>query len=54
MTHDRIYRRALDFEAACAELLSIAGSQLDPAIAAALLAVVQAERARGLALPFAA
>jgi diguanylate cyclase (GGDEF)-like protein len=44
MTHDRVYRRALDFDAACAELLAIAGSQLDPSIAAALLAIVREDR----------
>jgi diguanylate cyclase (GGDEF)-like protein len=44
MTHDRVYRRALGFEAACAELIDIAGSQLDPGIADALLAVVRDAR----------
>jgi diguanylate cyclase (GGDEF)-like protein len=42
MTQDRVYRRALDFDAACAELLTTAGSQLDPRVAEALLAVVRA------------
>ncbi|HET6171121.1 MAG TPA: diguanylate cyclase [Gaiellales bacterium] len=41
MTHDRVYRRALDFDAACAEVLGIAGAQLDPGVTAALLAVVR-------------
>ena len=49
MTHDRVYRRALDFDSACAEVLAIAGSQLDPAVADALLAVVREERV--VALP---
>jgi putative nucleotidyltransferase with HDIG domain len=49
MTHDRIYRRALTFGAAVAELRRTAGSQLDPAVAGALLAVVERERARDLA-----
>ncbi len=44
MTHDRVYRRALGFDSACAEVLAIAGSQLDPAVADALLAVVREER----------
>jgi diguanylate cyclase (GGDEF)-like protein len=43
MTHDRVYRRALDFEAACAELLGISGSQLDPSVAQALLEIVRDE-----------
>ena len=41
MTHDRVYRRALDFDAACAELLTTAGWQLDPRVADALLTVVR-------------
>jgi diguanylate cyclase (GGDEF)-like protein len=49
MTHDRVYRRALDFDSACAEVLASAGSQLDPAVADALLAVVREERV--VALP---
>ena len=44
MTHDRVYRRALDFDSACAEVVAIAGSQLDPAVADALLAVIRDER----------
>jgi diguanylate cyclase (GGDEF)-like protein len=48
MTHDRVYRRALDFNAACAELHGIAGSQLDPSVADALLAIVREERALSL------
>jgi diguanylate cyclase (GGDEF)-like protein len=44
MTHDRVYRGALDFEAACSELSRSAGSQLDPRVAAALLAIVREER----------
>jgi HD-GYP domain-containing protein (c-di-GMP phosphodiesterase class II) len=46
MTHDRVYRHALDFESACAEMLGIAGSQLDPRVAEALLAIVRGERAQ--------
>ena len=53
MTHDRVYRRALGFEAACTELLEIAGKQLDPSITEALLAVVRDEHAHG-AMPQAA
>jgi diguanylate cyclase (GGDEF)-like protein len=49
MTHDRVYRGALDFDSACAEVLASAGSQLDPAVADALLAVVREERV--VALP---
>jgi diguanylate cyclase (GGDEF)-like protein len=49
MTHDRVYRRGLEFDSACAELAGIAGSQLDPNVARALLAVVREERA--VALP---
>jgi diguanylate cyclase (GGDEF)-like protein len=49
MTHDRVYRGALDFDSACAEVLASAGSQLDPAVADALLAVVRDERV--VALP---
>jgi diguanylate cyclase (GGDEF)-like protein len=48
MTQDRVYRRALDFEAAVAEVTRAAGSQLDPAVAEALLTVVHEERARRL------
>ena len=44
MTHDRIYRRALDFDSACAEIRGIAGTQLDPTVTDALLAIVQSER----------
>ena len=44
MTHDRVYRRGLAFESACAELMEIAGSQLDPAIADALLSIVRDAR----------
>jgi diguanylate cyclase (GGDEF)-like protein len=49
MTQDRVYRRALDFDAACAETLAISGSQLDPSVADALLAVVRDEHAVTLA-----
>jgi HD-GYP domain-containing protein (c-di-GMP phosphodiesterase class II) len=48
MTHDRVYRRALDFDSACAEVLASAGSQLDPAVADALLAVVREARVGAL------
>ncbi|MDX6562417.1 MAG: hypothetical protein QOD65_2231 [Gaiellales bacterium] len=54
MTHDRVYRRALGFEAACTELAGIAGSQLDPTIAAALLSVVRDEQAQRDIVPRAA
>jgi diguanylate cyclase (GGDEF)-like protein len=48
MTQDRVYRPALDFDAAVAELLRTAGSQLDPVVAKALLTVVQEQRAQAL------
>jgi diguanylate cyclase (GGDEF)-like protein len=48
MTHDRVYRGALDFDSACAEVLASAGSQLDPAVADALLAVVREARVGAL------
>jgi diguanylate cyclase (GGDEF)-like protein len=54
MTHDRVYRRGLGFEAACAEVTSIAGSQLDPDIADALLSVVREGLERRAVLPQAA
>jgi diguanylate cyclase (GGDEF)-like protein len=44
MTTDRVYKRALEFDAACVELLAVAGSQLDPSVAEALLAIVREER----------
>jgi diguanylate cyclase (GGDEF)-like protein len=49
MTHDRVYRRGLDFDSACTEVLGIAGSQLDPSVTEALLAVVREERAIAVA-----
>jgi HD-GYP domain-containing protein (c-di-GMP phosphodiesterase class II) len=51
MTKDRVYRRALDFESACAEVLGIAGSQLDPDVAEALLAIVREAQLVPRALP---
>jgi diguanylate cyclase (GGDEF)-like protein len=48
MTQDRVYRRALDFEAAVAEITRAAGSQLDPGVAEALLSIVHEQRARSL------
>lgn len=44
MRTDRSYRQALSFETASAELQSVAGTQLDPGIVAALFEVVEAER----------
>ena len=43
MTRDRVYRPALGFEEACAEVLEISGAQLDPSIAGALMAIVRDE-----------
>ena len=54
MTQDRVYRRALDFDAACAELLATAGSQLDPRVAEALLKVVRETHRTRRAPPLAA
>ena len=54
MTQDRVYRRALDFDAACAELLATAGSQLDPRVADALLKVVREAHRTRRAPPLAA
>ena len=51
MTQDRVYRRALDFESACAEVLAITGSQLDPDVAEALLAIVRESHLLPRALP---
>jgi diguanylate cyclase (GGDEF)-like protein len=48
MTQDRVYRRALDFDAACAELSAISGTQLDPRIGEALLTVVREQRGASL------
>jgi putative nucleotidyltransferase with HDIG domain len=45
MRTDRPYRKALAYEVAMTELLSISGTQLDPTIVAALLHVVAAEAA---------
>ena len=44
MTHDRVYRAALDFDSACTELRAITGSQLDPSVVAALLEIVEARQ----------
>jgi diguanylate cyclase (GGDEF)-like protein len=54
LTHDRAHRQALGFETACAQLLESAGTQLDPAVAAALIAVVRDERAYREGVPRAA
>ena len=44
MRTDRSYRKRLPFEQAAAEMRSIAGSQLDPRVVAALLVAVESER----------
>ena len=44
MTEDRVYRTARSVEEALTELRGCAGSQLDPAVATALIAVVEGER----------
>jgi HD-GYP domain-containing protein (c-di-GMP phosphodiesterase class II) len=44
MRTDRSYRRALAFEVALAELQANAGTQFDPAVVAALVAVVEREQ----------
>jgi HD-GYP domain-containing protein (c-di-GMP phosphodiesterase class II) len=44
MRTDRSYRTRMPFEAAAAELRSVAGSQLDPRVVEALLVVVEVER----------
>ncbi len=44
MRTDRSYRKRLPFNLAAEEMRAIAGSQLDPRVVAALLAVVEAER----------
>jgi diguanylate cyclase (GGDEF)-like protein len=43
MTQDRCYKVARDFESACSELREVAGTQLDPSVTEALLAVVREE-----------
>ena len=43
MRTDRSYRKALDYDVAMSELLSVSGTQLDPTIVDALLHVVAAE-----------
>ena len=45
MTSDRPYRQAMDRHVALSELREHAGSQFDPAVVAALLAVLDAEPA---------
>jgi HD-GYP domain-containing protein (c-di-GMP phosphodiesterase class II) len=47
MTSDRCYRRALGPDQAAAELRANAGTQFDPDVVAALLAVVFADEALG-------
>ncbi|HEY3614164.1 MAG TPA: HD domain-containing phosphohydrolase [Gaiellales bacterium] len=44
MTQDRVYRSALSFAEAMAELGQAGGSQLDPAVTRALLAILRARR----------
>lgn len=44
MRTDRSYRKRLPFEQAAAEMRSVAGSQLDPRVVAALLVAVESER----------
>jgi putative nucleotidyltransferase with HDIG domain len=44
MRTDRSYRKRLPFEQASAEMQSVAGTQLDPRVVAALLVVVESER----------
>ncbi len=44
MRTDRPYRQALSYEVSAAELLSVAGTQLDPDIVGALLEIVASER----------
>jgi putative nucleotidyltransferase with HDIG domain len=44
MRTDRSYRKQLPFERAAAEMHSIAGTQLDPRVVAALLVAVESER----------
>ncbi len=51
MRTNRSYRAALPFETALAEMRDNAGSQFDPAVVAALVWCVQAERAHAGALP---
>jgi HD-GYP domain-containing protein (c-di-GMP phosphodiesterase class II) len=43
MRTDRPYRKALDCDVAAAELVSVAGTQLDPAMVEALLTIVAVE-----------
>ncbi len=43
MRTDRVYRAALSYEAAVAELRSVSGTQLDPAVVTALLDVVKVD-----------
>jgi two-component system, cell cycle response regulator len=43
MRTDRPYRKALNYEVATAELRSVSGTQLDPAIVDALLSIVASE-----------
>jgi putative nucleotidyltransferase with HDIG domain len=45
MRTDRVYRRALAFEAAVAEIVAGSGSQFDPDVVEALLSVVQRDAA---------
>jgi HD-GYP domain-containing protein (c-di-GMP phosphodiesterase class II) len=49
MTTDRSYRAALSHDAAIAELRRCAGTQFDPRVAAALIAVVASDRPEVLA-----
>jgi hypothetical protein len=45
MRTDRVYRQALSYEVALAELRTNTGTQFDPQVAAAVIVVVAAERA---------
>jgi putative nucleotidyltransferase with HDIG domain len=51
MRTDRVYRQALSFEAALAELLACAGTQFDPRIVRALVRVVRRAERPAVAAP---
>jgi putative nucleotidyltransferase with HDIG domain len=48
MRTDRSYRRALSYEAAMAELIAASGTQLDPEIVSALIAVLERDERQAL------
>jgi HD-GYP domain-containing protein (c-di-GMP phosphodiesterase class II) len=48
MRTDRSYRRALSYEAAMAELIAASGTQLDPEIVTALIAVLERDERQSL------